>query len=57
MLDFKRLGFTENRTANLKKLNVVGMLEKYERFYLPELFPETASQGAEKPKKKTSKEK
>jgi hypothetical protein len=49
LLDFKQLGFAENRTANLKKLNVVGMLEKYERFYLPELFPETASQGAEKP--------
>jgi hypothetical protein len=47
IFDFKRLGFAENRTANLKKLNVVGMLEKYERFYLPELFPETASQGAE----------
>ena len=47
ILDFKKLGFSETRTANLKKLGVVGMIEKYERFYLPELFPETASQGPE----------
>ena len=45
LLDFEKLGFSENRTANLKNLNVVGMIEKYERFYLPELFPDTASQG------------
>jgi len=35
----------------LKKLNVVGMIAKYERFYLPELFPETASQSPESEKK------
>jgi hypothetical protein len=54
LLDFKKLGFAENRTANLKNLNVVGMIEKYESFYLPELFPETASQG---PKLKTKEKK
>ena len=53
ILDFKQLGFAENRTANLKKLGVVGMIEKYERFYLPELFPETASQALEDPQEKT----
>ena len=51
ILDFKGLGFSENRTANLKKLNVVGMIAKYERFFLPELFPETASQGPDSEKK------
>jgi len=51
ILDFKGLGFSENRTANLKNLNVVGMIAKYERFYLPELFPETASQGPQSEKK------
>jgi len=45
LLDFKKLGFSETRTANLKNLAVVGMIAKYENFYLPELFPETASQG------------
>jgi hypothetical protein len=54
ILDFKGLGFSENRTANLKNLNVVGMIAKYENFYLPELFPETASQG---PKLKTKEKK
>lgn len=47
ILDLEKLGFSESRAANLKKLGVVGMIEKYERFYLPELFPETASQGPE----------
>ena len=51
ILDFEKLRFSENRTANLKKLNVVGMIAKYERFYLPELFPETASQSPESEKK------
>jgi hypothetical protein len=51
IFDFEKLGFSETRTANLKKLNVVGMIEKYERFYLPELFPETASQAPEPDKK------
>jgi hypothetical protein len=54
ILDLKQLGFAENRAANLKKLGVVGMIEKYERFYLPELFPETASQGPEESEKKSS---
>ena len=51
MLDFKKLGFSETRTANLKNLNVVGMIAKYDSFYLPELFPETASQGPQSEKK------
>ncbi len=45
ILDFNKLGFSETRTANLKNLNVVGMIAKYESFYLPELFPETESQA------------
>ena len=55
ILDFDKLGFSEARTANLKKLGVVGMLEKYERFYLPELFPETAPQGPEQKKEEKTK--
>jgi hypothetical protein len=50
ILDFKKLGFSETRTANLKELGVVGMIAKYESFYLPELFPETESQ--DQPEKK-----
>ena len=37
ILDFKQLGFVENRAENLKRLFVVGMIEKYESWYLPEL--------------------
>jgi len=37
ILDFKQLGFVENRAENLKKLVVVGMIQKYESWYLPEL--------------------
>jgi len=55
ILDFKGLGFSENRTANLKELAVVGMIEKYESFYLPEIFPETTSQETEKSNQKSSK--
>ena len=40
LLDLKRLGFAANRIENLKKLNVIGMLVKYEKFYMPELFSE-----------------
>jgi len=44
ILDFKQLGFAENRAANLRMLNIIGMLAKYEEFYLPELFSEPAPQ-------------
>jgi len=37
ILDFKQLGFVDNRAENLKKLVVVEMIRKYESWYLPEL--------------------
>lgn len=40
ILEFERLGFSENRIADLEQLNVKGMLTKYEIFYLPDLFTE-----------------
>ncbi|MCG6944341.1 MAG: hypothetical protein LJE87_03245 [Deltaproteobacteria bacterium] len=40
ILNFKRLGFSEKRTADLEQLNIAGMLAKYEQFYLPDLFKE-----------------
>ena len=48
LLDLKRLGFAANRIENLKKLSVIGMLAKYENFYMPELFSEPGSK-ADKP--------
>ncbi len=38
ILDFKQLGFVDNRVANLKQLVVVGMIQRYESWYLPELL-------------------
>lgn len=40
LLNLRALEFEERRIANLKNLVVVGMIERYEEFYLPELFPE-----------------
>ena len=37
ILDFKQLGFNEHRIEHLEKLIVVGMIEKYKSWYLPEL--------------------
>jgi len=37
ILDFEQLGFVENRIANLKRLVVVDMIRKYDKWYLPEL--------------------
>ena len=34
--DFQKLGFPQNRIDNLTSNEVVGMIEKYETFYLPE---------------------
>ena len=40
ILDFKKLGFADNRASNLEKLSVVGMLSEYKEFYIPEFFSE-----------------
>ena len=48
MLDFKKLGFADNRASNLKELSVVGMLSEYKEFYIPEFFSEPATEGAAK---------
>lgn len=38
ILNFKQLGFSDIRIANLLSLEVVGILDKYDDFYLPRLF-------------------
>ena len=40
ILDFKKLGFAENRIVDLEQLNVKGLITKYKEFYLPNLFKE-----------------
>jgi hypothetical protein len=44
ILDFKKLGFSENRIVDLEQLNIKGMITKYEEFYLPNLFKEVESE-------------
>jgi hypothetical protein len=41
ILEYKRLGFSEDRIVDLQRLNITGMLTKYEEFYLPDLFKES----------------
>ena len=48
LLDLKRLGFAANRIENLRKLSVIGMLAKYEEFYMPELFSDPMYQDEKK---------
>ncbi len=38
ILDYKKLGFVSNRTVDLEQLNIKGMVTKYEKFYIPNLF-------------------
>lgn len=37
-LPFSKLGFSEQRTADLTNINIVGIVEKYREFYMPSLF-------------------
>ncbi len=45
ILHFKELGFTRSRILNLIQLDVVGMLQRYDEFYLPELFEDSMQKG------------
>ena len=38
LLKFRDLGFAANRTVDLEQLNITGMVTKYEKFYIPNLF-------------------
>ena len=38
ILDFDKLQFTANRKIDLEQLNIKGMVTKYEKFYIPNLF-------------------
>jgi len=38
LLDYRKLGFDDNRIVDLQQLNVKGMITKYQEFYIPNLF-------------------
>lgn len=37
-LPFRKLGFSQRRIDNVTNLNIVGIVQKYKKFYLPNLF-------------------
>ncbi len=42
-LPFRQLGFSEQRISDVTNLNIVGIVEKYREFYIPNLFNEKSS--------------
>ncbi len=38
IIDFRKLGFSENKTRDLQYLNIKGLVTKYDTFYIPNLF-------------------
>jgi len=42
-LPFRKLGFSEQRIESVTNLNIVGIVEKYREFYMPNLFDKKAS--------------
>ena len=38
VIPFRRLGFDEERVKDLTGLNIVGMVQKYQKFYIPDIF-------------------
>ena len=42
ILNFKKLGFSEQRISDLTTLEIVGIITRYEDFYLPEFFKDKA---------------
>jgi len=45
IFDYRRLEFSEKRARDLTHLEVAGMIDKYEEFYLPELFGEASNKA------------
>ncbi len=42
-IPFRSLGFSDKRIENVTNLNIVGIVEKYREFYMPNLFNEKTS--------------
>ena len=46
ILDFQKLGFSENRIVDLENLSIKGLITKYDEFYLPDLFKQSDMAGS-----------
>ncbi len=42
-LPFRKLGFSEDRISDVTNLNIIGIVQKYRKFYLPNLFQQDIS--------------
>lgn len=42
-LPFRKLGFSDRRVSDLTNLNIVGIVQKYRKFYMPKLFKSNVS--------------
>ncbi len=42
-LPFRKLGFSDRRVSDLTNLNIVGIVQKYRQFYMPNLFKSNVS--------------
>ncbi len=40
-IPFRKLGFSEQRITDVTNLNIIGIVKKYKKFYLPNLFKKT----------------
>jgi hypothetical protein len=38
IISYHKLGFDAERVKDLTGLNIVGMVEKYQKFYIPDIF-------------------
>ena len=48
-LPFRALGFSDQRIDDITNMNIIGIVEKYKKFYLPTLFKkDISSLGEEK---------
>ena len=51
-LPFRKLGFSDKRIDDITNLNIIGIIEKYKKFYLPNLFEKSLSPQKAGAKKK-----
>lgn len=45
LLPFRALGFSEDRIQDVTNLNIIGIVEKYKKFYMPKLIRRSAAEG------------
>jgi len=47
-IPFRKLGFSDKRISAITSPNIIGIVQKYKKFYLPTLFTDTMNPGEER---------